>query len=158
MRYLVTGGAGFLGSYVVKKLRERGCGEVFVPRSNDYDLVQLPAARKLYADSRPDIVIHPSTSPSTRFASGRWLRTGSCGAGFLGGFVYCALAQTTRSSTKSHEETQRLRGTSCVFVDSRKRNLWPLAVGSIVEKLRDAGGKVLLDALRRLVVEFQPAD
>ncbi len=58
MRYLVTGGAGFLGSYVVKKLRERGCGEVFVPRSKDYDLTQLPAVQKLYADSRPHIVIH----------------------------------------------------------------------------------------------------
>jgi GDP-L-fucose synthase len=38
--------------------RERGCREVFVPRSKDYDLTQLPAVQKLYADSRPDIVIH----------------------------------------------------------------------------------------------------
>ncbi len=77
-RVCVTGGAGFLGAYVVETLRvrERGCGEVFVPRSEDYDLVQLPAVQKLYADSRPDIVIHPSTPPSTRFASGRWLRAG----------------------------------------------------------------------------------
>ena len=62
-RVCVTGGAGFLGSYVAETLRvrERGCGEVFVPRSKDYDLTQLPAVQKLYADSRPDIVIHPST-------------------------------------------------------------------------------------------------
>ena len=55
-----SGGAGFLGSYVVETLRvrERGCGEAFVPRSKDYDLVQLPAVQRLYGDARPDIVIH----------------------------------------------------------------------------------------------------
>ena len=62
-RVCVTGGAGFLGSYVAETLRvrERGCGEVFVPRSKDYDLTQLPAVQRLYGDARPDIVIHPST-------------------------------------------------------------------------------------------------
>ncbi len=49
-RALVTGGAGFLCSYVVKKLRDCGCGEVFVPRSKDYDLTQLPAVQKFFAD------------------------------------------------------------------------------------------------------------
>ena len=57
-RVVVTGGAGFLGSYVVERLRECGCGEVFVPRSKEYDLTQLSAVQKLYADSRSDIVIH----------------------------------------------------------------------------------------------------
>lgn len=57
-RVLVTGGAGFLGSFVVEKLKERGCKNIFVPRSKDYDLVQMEAARKLYQDARPDIVIH----------------------------------------------------------------------------------------------------
>jgi len=54
----VTGGAGFLGSFVVEKIRERGCGEVFVPRSKDYDLREKEAVVRLYRDSRPDIVIH----------------------------------------------------------------------------------------------------
>jgi GDP-L-fucose synthase len=55
---LITGGAGFLGSYVVEKLRQRGSMNIFVPRSRDYDLVDQEAVKRLYHDARPDIVIH----------------------------------------------------------------------------------------------------
>ena len=57
-RVTVTGGAGFLGSFVVGKLKERGCRDIFVPRSSRYDLVDMDAVKRLYQDSRPDIVIH----------------------------------------------------------------------------------------------------
>jgi GDP-L-fucose synthase len=57
-RVVVTGGAGFLGSYVIEKLRERGVENVFVPRSKDYDLVRAENIRRLYDDANPDLVIH----------------------------------------------------------------------------------------------------
>jgi GDP-L-fucose synthase len=57
-RVLVTGGAGFFGSFVVDELRRRGATEVFVPRSKDYDLIDRAACKRAIADSRPDIVFH----------------------------------------------------------------------------------------------------
>jgi GDP-L-fucose synthase len=57
-RVVVTGGAGFLGTFVVNKLRARGAKHVFVPRSSDYDLVDGRAVRRLLADSKPDLVLH----------------------------------------------------------------------------------------------------
>lgn len=57
-RVVVTGGAGFLGSYVVEHLRARGVENIFVPRSKDYDLVKAENIRRLYDDANPDLVIH----------------------------------------------------------------------------------------------------
>lgn len=57
-RVVVTGGAGFLGSCVVEKLRARGCGSVVVPRSREYDLTRLEDCRRLLEGARPELVIH----------------------------------------------------------------------------------------------------
>ena len=57
-RVVVTGGSGFLGSYVLGKLRARGCEQIFVPRRADYDLVRGEDVRRLYAETEPDLVIH----------------------------------------------------------------------------------------------------
>jgi GDP-L-fucose synthase len=57
-RILVTGGAGFLGSYVVERLEKEGYKEIFVARSKIYDLIEMEAVKRLYRDSKPDIVVH----------------------------------------------------------------------------------------------------
>jgi GDP-L-fucose synthase len=57
-RVVVTGGAGFLGSYVCEELRRRGATEILVPRSKDYDLVDMGRVRALYRDLRPTLVLH----------------------------------------------------------------------------------------------------
>ncbi|MHC4138125.1 MAG: NAD-dependent epimerase/dehydratase family protein, partial [Planctomycetota bacterium] len=57
-RVAVTGGAGFLGSFVVEKLCESGAAEVIVPRSCHYDLRAREDIRRMLADLRPDVVIH----------------------------------------------------------------------------------------------------
>jgi GDP-L-fucose synthase len=54
----VTGGAGFLGSYVVEKLKARDAAEVFVPRLEAYDLTQLDAIKRMLTDAQPDVIIH----------------------------------------------------------------------------------------------------
>jgi len=57
-RVVVTGGAGFLGSFVVEKLRERGGRDLVVPRSKEFDLRDCDAIVRLYKKVRPHIVIH----------------------------------------------------------------------------------------------------
>jgi GDP-L-fucose synthase len=57
-RVTVTGGAGFLGSHVVARLRDAGCRDLTIPRSRDYDLVDRAGVRRLLEEAKPDLVIH----------------------------------------------------------------------------------------------------
>lgn len=57
-RVCVTGGGGFLGSYVVAKLKEKGAKEIFIPRKEDYDLVKPEAINQLLIDAKPNLIIH----------------------------------------------------------------------------------------------------
>ncbi len=57
-RVCVTGGAGFLGRRLVRRLKDLGAREVFVPEIESYDLIELNDIRRMYDDASPDIVIH----------------------------------------------------------------------------------------------------
>jgi GDP-L-fucose synthase len=57
-KVIVTGGAGFLGSFVVDKLKSRGCKTVIVPRQRTTDLRDRDQIRRMYGEVRPDMVIH----------------------------------------------------------------------------------------------------
>lgn len=57
-RVVITGGGGFLGSFVVDRLRELGCRDLFVPRSREFDLREKEQVNRVYETAQPDVVIH----------------------------------------------------------------------------------------------------
>jgi GDP-L-fucose synthase len=57
-RVCVTGGAGFLGSFVQEVLRARGATEIFIPHIEKFDLTQIEDIRHMLADAQPDVIIH----------------------------------------------------------------------------------------------------
>jgi GDP-L-fucose synthase len=75
-RVLVTGGGGFLGSHLVQRMRADGV-EPVVARKRDYDLTRWDDAERLFADVRPELVVHLAAevggigaNPTTRAATG----------------------------------------------------------------------------------------
>jgi len=57
-RVVLSGGNGFLGSFVVEKLRAAGCASINTPHSREYDLREKSEALRLFKDAKPDIFIH----------------------------------------------------------------------------------------------------
>jgi len=57
-RVCITGGAGFLGSYLIEKLHQCGAADIFIPHIEDYDLVKPGDIQRMYDDAQPDLVIH----------------------------------------------------------------------------------------------------
>src|SRR5687767_13656635 len=57
-RIVITGGAGFLGSFVTEKLKARGYSDIIIPRRKEYDLTHEADAEKLYDDFKPSVILH----------------------------------------------------------------------------------------------------
>jgi len=57
-RICVTGGAGFLGTHLIRRLKEHGAREIFVPRYPEYDLVREADIIRMIDTAKPDIIIH----------------------------------------------------------------------------------------------------
>jgi GDP-L-fucose synthase len=57
-RIVITGGAGFVGGFVVEQLTARGYKNLFIPRRKDFELTHEADAARLYKEFRPDVVMH----------------------------------------------------------------------------------------------------
>jgi GDP-L-fucose synthase len=57
-RICITGGAGFLGTHLIRNLKFRGANNIFVPMIEDYNLVDVVDVKRMLDDSKPDVIIH----------------------------------------------------------------------------------------------------
>jgi GDP-L-fucose synthase len=57
-RITITGGKGFLGTHLIRKLKERGCAHISIADLPEYNLTDLGSIKRMYNDQNPEIVIH----------------------------------------------------------------------------------------------------
>ena len=54
----ITGGNGFLGQYLKKRLEKRNCKKISIVDHKKYNLVNNNDVKRMYQDQRPDVVFH----------------------------------------------------------------------------------------------------
>jgi GDP-L-fucose synthase len=57
-RIVITGGAGFVGTFVVDILKSKGFRNIFIPRRKDFELTHESEVQRLYREQKPDVVLH----------------------------------------------------------------------------------------------------
>jgi GDP-L-fucose synthase len=121
-KIIVTGGAGFLGKYVVRKLDEAGCKNIFIPTIEEYDLRELAEIKKMYAHAKADIVIHLAAT-----VGGIGANLGKPGSYFYDNLVMGI--QLIEQARATDIEKFVIIGTICAYpkltpVPFREENLW----------------------------------
>ena len=57
-RICVTGGAGFLGTHLIKNLKSKGARDIYIPTIEEYDLVKQADIKRMLEVAKPDVIIH----------------------------------------------------------------------------------------------------